>query len=66
MKPNILDAIGDWRTTTPAVIAAAAGFVLFSPELFSPWPWALPAAKYVAAGGLLALGVNAKSHGAEK
>jgi TctA family transporter len=56
---RIFDGMKDFRTSLPAFISAAAGFVLFSPELF-PY-WAVQFSKYAMAGGLFAFGVNAAS-----
>lgn len=56
---RILDGMKDLRTSLPAILSAAAAFVLFSPELF-PY-WAVQFAKFAMAGGLAALGVNAAS-----
>ena len=52
-----------WKTTVSAIVTVAAGFVLFSPDLFSDWPWLIELAKYVTLGGLAALGIAAKDSG---
>ena len=48
----------NWKTTMFGIISALAGFVLFSPQYFPPW--AIDAAKYIMAGGLLGLGLAGK------
>lgn len=48
-----------WKTTLSAVVTAVAGFVCFSPDTFRQWPWLVEVCKYVAAGGLLSLGIVA-------
>ncbi len=50
----------NWKTTTFAIIAAAFGFVLFSPDLFKNLPWLIEISKYFAAGGLIGLGLSSK------
>lgn len=52
--------VKSWKTTASAVVTAAAGFVLASPELFTKYPWIVAVSKYVGIGGLVSLGVNAK------
>lgn len=42
------------------IVAAVAGFVLFSPDLFAHWPMLLAIAKYIMAGGVAALGISAR------
>jgi hypothetical protein len=49
-----------WKTALCAMIAAAAGFVLFTPQYFPPI--AVDIAKYVMLGGLAAFGVYAKDY----
>lgn len=53
--------VRDWRTTLPAVITAAAAFVLFAPQHFDSWPVAKDLAAYIFAGGLAAFGITAQS-----
>ncbi len=48
----------NWRTTVPALVAAGAGFVLFSPQYFAPW--LIDLSKYVMLGGLACFGIAAK------
>jgi hypothetical protein len=48
------------KTTIFGLIAALAGFVSFSPDLFSRWPWMIAVAKYVMAGGMAGIGFAAK------
>jgi hypothetical protein len=48
-----------WKTSASAVVTAIAGFIAFSPELFSRWPIVLQISKYVALGGLASLGISA-------
>lgn len=50
----------NWKTNLFGLITAIAGFVLFSPMLFSRWPWVGEAAKYVMAGGMAGIGFAAK------
>ena len=50
----------NWKTSLSGLIAAMAGFVLFSPQLFARWPWACDLAKYIMAGGLASIGFAAK------
>ena len=49
-----------WKTTLSGIVTAVAGFVMFSPDLFAQWPWVVEIAKYVIAGGLVALGIFGK------
>ena len=49
-----------WRTTVCGLVMALAGFVMFSPETFQQWPWAVSLAKYIMLGGFAALGIAAK------
>ena len=49
-----------WKSTVSGIVTAAAGFVVFSPGLFSRWPWVVEAAKYVMAGGVAMLGIVSK------
>lgn len=50
----------NWRTSLAGIISAIAGFILFSPQLFTRWPWACDLAKYIMAGGLVSLGLVGK------
>lgn len=50
----------NWKTTVSSLITAVAGFVLFSPEFFSPL--AISVSKYIMAGGLVGMGLAAKDH----
>jgi hypothetical protein len=52
--------IKSWKTTACGLTLALAGFVLFSPETFQHWPWAISLAKYVTLGGFAALGLTSK------
>jgi hypothetical protein len=52
--------VKNWRTSVAGLIAAIAGFVLFSPQLFARWPWVCDVAKYIMAGGLASLGLVGK------
>jgi len=52
----------NWKTTTCAGISAFFMFVLFSPNLFLPWPWVVEVAKFASIGGLLAFGIAAKDY----
>jgi hypothetical protein len=54
-----IDFFKDWKTTVTAGITAFFGFVLASPETFTPWPVLVEVAKYAAAGGLVAFGIVA-------
>jgi hypothetical protein len=49
-----------WKTTACGLITALAGFILFSPETFQHWPWAISLAKYITLGGFAALGLASK------
>ena len=51
-----------WKTTVCGLILALAGFVMFTPETFSQWPWLVSLAKYVMLGGFAALGVVGKDY----
>ena len=53
----------NWHTTVAGIVAAAFGFVLFSPDLFAQWPWLIQFAKYVTIGGLASLGIAARDSG---
>lgn len=48
----------NWRTTLAGLLAALAGFVLFSPSMFPHW--AIEVSKFVMAGGLGSLGILSK------
>ena len=48
------------KTTISGLVAAAAGFVTFSPDLFAKWPWIIAVSKYVMIGGLASMGLAAK------
>jgi len=50
----------NWRTTAAGIATAFFGFVLFSPETFSAWPWLISIAKYATAGGLVSMGLLGK------
>ena len=50
----------NWKTTVSGIITAAAGFVLFSPDLFVHYHWAVELAKYLTLGGGLSLAFFAK------
>ena len=50
----------NWKTSLSGLVAAAAGFVMFSPALFQRWPWVIELSKYVMAGGMAGVGLFAK------
>lgn len=50
----------NWKTTTFGLLAAGAGFITLSPDLFAKWPLVIAIAKYVIAGGLAGLGIAGK------
>ncbi len=50
----------NWKTSVSGIVTVAAGFVLFSPETFAHYPVVVQLAKYIGAGGLLALGFSGK------
>ena len=50
----------NWKTTATGLIAAAAGFIAFQPDLFAAWPFVVALAKYIMVGGLAALGIVGK------
>ncbi len=50
----------NWKTSLSGIVTVAAGFVLFSPETFAHYPVVVQLAKYIGAGGLLALGFSGK------
>jgi hypothetical protein len=55
----------DWiksKTTIFSLIAAGAGFVVFSPEIFAHQPVIVALAKYVMVGGLAGLGITARDN----
>ena len=49
-----------WKTTACGLVMALAGYVLFDPETFQSWPWAISLAKYIMLGGFAALGLASK------
>ena len=49
-----------WKTSLLGLIAAFAGFVTFSPDLFVRWPWVVAISKYIMVGGLAGIGFAAK------
>lgn len=49
-----------WKTTISGAVTAITAFIVFSPQLFAHWPVAIEVAKFVAAGGLAAIGLSAK------
>jgi hypothetical protein len=51
---------GSYKTTLIGAATAFFGFVLFSPEHFTQWPWLLDLSKYAFLGGLASLGVASK------
>ena len=51
-----------WKTTVTAAITAVAGFVMFSPELFSDYPIVVQLAKYIGAGGMIAFGIVSRDN----
>ncbi len=61
MAKKVKEAVfGHWRSSLAGLVAAFFGFVVFSPETFREWPWLIAVAKYVAAGGLAAIGIAAR------
>lgn len=52
-----LEALKDWKTTIPFLIAAVASFIVNSPQYFSPL--AVDIAKYLISLGLTVGGINA-------
>lgn len=58
--------IGSWRTTVIGAATAFFGFVLFSPESFTAFPWLIALAKYAFLGGLAGLGIAARDDSARK
>ena len=50
----------NWKTSLSGIVAALAGFVLFSPGLFARWPWIGEVSKYIMAGGVAGIGFAAK------
>jgi hypothetical protein len=50
----------NWKTNLFGLVAAIAGFIVFSPGLFSKWPWVGEVAKYFMAGGMAGIGFAAK------
>ena len=50
----------NWKTTVSGIVSALAMFIVTNPNVFPPWPWLVPAAKFVLSGGLLALGISGK------
>jgi len=55
---------GSWKTTVTGILTAAAGFVTFSPALFTgpKWAWVNELAKYVMIGGLAGMGLASKDN----
>ncbi len=51
-----------WKTTACAAITAAAGFVLFSPDLFKEYPVVVELSKYIGAGGMVAFGIVSRDN----
>lgn len=59
----MLPAIKDWRTTVPSLISAFFAFVSWTAMTYH-WPtWVILLTGFVSAGGLSALGINARSQG---
>ena len=57
----MLPALKDWRTTVPSLVSAFFAFVGWT-ALTLHWPtWIILLAGFVSAGGLSALGINARS-----
>ncbi len=54
--------IKSWRTSLTALVTAAAGFVLFSPELFENHPALIQVSKYIMVGGLAGIGIFARDN----
>jgi hypothetical protein len=52
--------VKNWKTSASGLVGAAAVFVASNPSLFSRWPWAVPLAGFVVAGGFACLGLAAK------
>ena len=50
----------NWKTSVSGIVTAAAGFVVATPELFTGHPWVVAIAKYLMAGGFMALGFSSK------
>jgi len=55
--------LGSWKTTLAGVVSLIAGFVAFSPGLFTKWPWVTEAAKYLMLGSTGAGLITAKDSG---
>ncbi len=51
-----------WKTAVFSLMTAVFGFILFSPEYFTSYPWVVSLAKYFAAGGLVGMGLSAKDY----
>jgi predicted exporter len=52
--------IRNWKTSLSGLVTALSGFVAFSPELFSRWPWVVALSKYAMVGGLAGMGLYVK------
>ncbi len=52
----------NWKTTLSGGLTAVAGFVAFSPQFFGKWPIIIELAKYLMAGGFVAMGLAGKDH----
>ena len=50
----------NWKTSLAGVVAALAGFVVFSPDTFVHYPVVVQLAKYFMVGGFAALGFASK------
>lgn len=66
-KPTAMDKTVDavftnWKTTLPAVLAAAATLVVTTPGHFGANEMVVNVAGFIMAGGLAAFGVAAKAH----
>lgn len=48
------------KTTIAGIATALAAFVLFDPQLFANFAWAVPLAKFITIGGLGSIGVLSK------
>lgn len=61
MLPALLCRLfgANWKTSVSALVSVAAGFVAFSPDLFTHFPAVVEIAKYIALGGVASLGITA-------